>query len=264
MGHARDVGRLVWASHAISAATSRASPACPSGTSIFDGGWSSCPVIRVAICPGATALTRIPCSPSLSAITFVSPPSPCFEAVYRADPDSGRRTRKARRGGLFISSGGGIRTRDLRVMSPTSYLTAPPRGVAPIIATETRSLTAQSRRSNAWTQTAPWYRGWSRFRSHAGSVSLPSARSPPYRGSGKEVHCLVPLARPAPTGNEWLPSSGSRPRWRSASRYETTARPREPAATSKRLSPCGLPTSRSTRDSAGSRGSIATRNRSAP
>ena len=27
-------------------------------------------------------------------------------------------------------SGGGIRTRDLRVMSPTSYLTAPPRGVA--------------------------------------------------------------------------------------------------------------------------------------
>jgi hypothetical protein len=29
----------------------------------------------------------------------------------------------------FMSSGGGIRTRDLRVMSPTSYLTAPPRGV---------------------------------------------------------------------------------------------------------------------------------------
>jgi hypothetical protein len=29
----------------------------------------------------------------------------------------------------FLSSGGGIRTRDLRVMSPTSYLTAPPRGV---------------------------------------------------------------------------------------------------------------------------------------
>jgi hypothetical protein len=29
---------------------------------------------------------------------------------------------------LFLSSGGGIRTRDLRVMSPTSYQTAPPRG----------------------------------------------------------------------------------------------------------------------------------------
>src|SRR4051794_22101830 len=27
----------------------------------------------------------------------------------------------------FCSSGGGIRTRDLRVMSPTSYLAAPPR-----------------------------------------------------------------------------------------------------------------------------------------
>src|SRR5215208_332762 len=31
-------------------------------------------------------------------------------------------------GASFLSSGGGIRTRDLRVMSPTSYLTAPPRG----------------------------------------------------------------------------------------------------------------------------------------
>jgi hypothetical protein len=36
-----------------------------------------------------------------------------------------RKTRLARGG--FCSSGGGIRTRDLRVMSPTSYLTAPPR-----------------------------------------------------------------------------------------------------------------------------------------
>jgi hypothetical protein len=31
--------------------------------------------------------------------------------------------------GVSRGSGGGIRTRDLRVMSPTSYLTAPPRGV---------------------------------------------------------------------------------------------------------------------------------------
>jgi hypothetical protein len=30
--------------------------------------------------------------------------------------------------GAFAHSGGGIRTRDLRVMSPASYLTAPPRG----------------------------------------------------------------------------------------------------------------------------------------
>ena len=30
--------------------------------------------------------------------------------------------------GLSSYSGGGIRTRDLRVMSPTSYLAAPPRG----------------------------------------------------------------------------------------------------------------------------------------
>jgi hypothetical protein len=31
--------------------------------------------------------------------------------------------------GEFVHSGGGIRTRDLRVMSPASYQTAPPRGV---------------------------------------------------------------------------------------------------------------------------------------
>src|SRR3954469_7156492 len=33
-----------------------------------------------------------------------------------------------------LDSGGGIRTRDLRVMSPTSYQTAPPRGGRRIIA----------------------------------------------------------------------------------------------------------------------------------
>ena len=33
-----------------------------------------------------------------------------------------------------MNSGGGIRTRDLRVMSPTSYQTAPPRGGYQLIA----------------------------------------------------------------------------------------------------------------------------------
>src|SRR4051794_30703726 len=33
-----------------------------------------------------------------------------------------------------LDSGGGIRTRDLRVMSPTSYQTAPPRGGTDIVA----------------------------------------------------------------------------------------------------------------------------------
>ena len=37
----------------------------------------------------------------------------------------------------LLSSGGGIRTRDLRVMSPASYLTAPPRGVATNLAAVT-------------------------------------------------------------------------------------------------------------------------------
>jgi hypothetical protein len=48
------------------------------------------------------------------------------------EPWSGSRrsrfTEKPRLSGASFDSGGGIRTRDLRVMSPTSYLTAPPRG----------------------------------------------------------------------------------------------------------------------------------------
>ena len=43
------------------------------------------------------------------------------------ETSSRRRKTRLASGGLS-SSGGGIRTRDLRVMSPTSYLTAPPRG----------------------------------------------------------------------------------------------------------------------------------------
>ncbi len=38
------------------------------------------------------------------------------------------RTKTRSMTGLFVSSGGRIRTCDLRVMSPTSYQTAPPRG----------------------------------------------------------------------------------------------------------------------------------------
>src|SRR4051794_34550379 len=38
-----------------------------------------------------------------------------------------------------LDSGGGIRTRDLRVMSPTSYQTAPPRGVPQSVARFARS-----------------------------------------------------------------------------------------------------------------------------
>src|SRR5205814_7315546 len=67
--------------------------------------------------------------------------------------------------GLF-NSGGGIRTRDLRVMSPTSYQTAPPRGGLTMIATRRRfaedleclgwvrmsSSVTPSRRQGAWVE----------------------------------------------------------------------------------------------------------------
>ena len=68
-------------------------------------------------------------------------------------PSARRSRRRSRRrrppaGGLSRQSkghsGGGIRTRDLRVMSPTSYLTAPPRGVPVII--EGSTLRSGSRR----------------------------------------------------------------------------------------------------------------------
>src|SRR5262245_61334718 len=48
--------------------------------------------------------------------------------VPRPPSRDGPEATKAAPGAAFGSSGGGIRTRDLRVMSPTSYLTAPPRG----------------------------------------------------------------------------------------------------------------------------------------
>jgi hypothetical protein len=65
-------------------------PGPPEGMpSLGSGSWSSCPVMRVAICPGATALTRMPCSASSIAATLVNPPMACLEAVYGALPSSG-------------------------------------------------------------------------------------------------------------------------------------------------------------------------------
>src|SRR2546423_995738 len=53
------------------------------------------------------------------------------------------------------SSGGGIRTRDLRVMSPTSYLTAPPRDAHKILApagegSSGQRTTRKEPRMNGW------------------------------------------------------------------------------------------------------------------
>ena len=80
------------ASIATTAATSRASPGRPTGTPgrcCVNGSTSSCPVIGVAISPGATALTVIPSAASSCAITFVSSPSPPFAAQYADEPTRG-------------------------------------------------------------------------------------------------------------------------------------------------------------------------------
>ncbi|CAM5415388.1 hypothetical protein SGRIM128S_04618 [Streptomyces griseomycini] len=53
------------------------------------GSVSSWPVMGVAISPGATALTVMPCSASSSAITWVSSPRPPLAAQYGAAPTRG-------------------------------------------------------------------------------------------------------------------------------------------------------------------------------
>jgi exopolyphosphatase/guanosine-5'-triphosphate,3'-diphosphate pyrophosphatase len=58
------------------------------------------------------------------------------------------RTKKPRLSGAFSHSGGGIRTRDLRVMSPTSYQTAPPR-VAPHVLAKNRTNVSVVNRARA-------------------------------------------------------------------------------------------------------------------
>jgi site-specific DNA recombinase len=56
--------------------------------------------------------------------------------------------------GVFVYSGGGIRTRDLRVMSPTSYQTAPPRGARSTLAKASRPK-PRPRRDPAQTAALP-------------------------------------------------------------------------------------------------------------
>ena len=61
--------------------------------------------------------------PRMRAACPVGCPMACYWHRAPATP-----RKKPRMCGAFLHSGGGIRTRDLRVMSPTSYQTAPPRG----------------------------------------------------------------------------------------------------------------------------------------
>ncbi len=77
-----------------------------------------------------------PYSPLESRETVPAGTPDCAEdeaAVVSRVFDPARTKKPSVCGGLhfqrFLNSGGGIRTRDLRVMSPTSYQTAPPRGV---------------------------------------------------------------------------------------------------------------------------------------
>src|SRR5207237_2340845 len=70
-------------------------------------------------------------------------PNPASRACPQFDPARGSAgsldTRKPSIWRAFSHSGGGIRTRDLRVMSPTSYQTAPPRDGVAILALDSGS-----------------------------------------------------------------------------------------------------------------------------
>lgn len=70
--------------NAITAAISCASPTRPSGTPGRDtvvGSTSVRPVSGVAISPGATKFTVMPCCPSSRAAFFTSPPTACLAAT---------------------------------------------------------------------------------------------------------------------------------------------------------------------------------------
>src|SRR5215204_5792358 len=65
----------------------------------------------------------------------ISPTGPVLPG-YLAIENALREEKAPQLRGFGSNSGGGIRTRDLRVMSPTSYLTAPPRGATGKLAPE--------------------------------------------------------------------------------------------------------------------------------
>src|SRR5829696_6637395 len=80
--------------------------------------------------------------------------------------------------GFGSNSGGGIRTRDLRVMSPTSYLTAPPRGATGKLAPERNEVNRSAGRGRR--RMAAWRPRTRRATIHAAgaSRSSTSARTP--------------------------------------------------------------------------------------
>src|SRR5215469_5663249 len=84
---------------------------------------------------------------------FKSGAAPCCGGASRAETTRAafRRPSRSRSAGVQVlsrvlrlvgrDSGGGIRTRDLRVMSPTSYQTAPPRVAPNVLAKNCPSAT---------------------------------------------------------------------------------------------------------------------------
>src|SRR5205807_327228 len=82
----------------------------------------------VRACARRPPRVRIPIS------SGANPSSIPLHICYTLAPSTKIRAKKKPALRAFSYSGGGIRTRDLRVMSPTSYQTAPPRGGKTMIA----------------------------------------------------------------------------------------------------------------------------------
>src|SRR5262249_17411008 len=113
------------------------------------------------------------------------------------------------------NSGGGIRTRDLRVMSPTSYQTAPPRGGSSSVATPGGTPPPAPRR-----QPAPRARGGRRHRPQPDPAARRGRRGrrPPSRRDRRDRpphhdHAPRPRRRrDGPTGGRRDTAGRGRPR----------------------------------------------------
>src|ERR1700683_1367597 len=88
-------------------------------------------------------------------------------------------------------SGGGIRTRDLRVMSPTSYQTAPPRGGSYVLAKNRAHGRYRRPVSEPGLRNRP---------SPQNAIAFPSRKNPPVGPSSPSVASHTTPAAPSSTG----------------------------------------------------------------
>ena len=145
----------------------------------------------------------------------------------------------------LLHSGGGIRTRDLRVMSPTSYQTAPPRG-AELHDSNTPRNDQPARRGRERRESGPWHTSSSPANCPAtrSSASPPSTTSTSGRATCRPARRAARAASPTPRGCCRCSPTGSTPSCstprRSCARSPTT-RSASTTSTSRPATARGIP-----------------------